>query len=205
MVPLTARSAVELPGIARSSPLETLLAQRRSLRAFAPAALTLPEVARLLWAAQGLTDPQGRRTAPSAGALYPLELSVAVGQVEGLPAGIYRYRPQGHALLKVADGDARARLAAAALAQECVAQGALVLAIAAIYARTLRKYGERGIRYVHLEAGHAAQNVCLQAVALGLGTVPIGAFDDHAVQHILGLPHEAVPLYLMPVGRPASA
>lgn len=205
MVPLTARSAVELPGIARGSPLEMLLAQRRSLRAFAPAALTLPEVARLLWAAQGLTDPQGRRTAPSAGALYPLELSVAVGQVEGLPAGIYRYRPQGHALLKVADGDARARLAAAALAQECVAQGALVLAIAAIYARTLRKYGERGIRYVHLEAGHAAQNVCLQAVALGLGTVPIGAFDDHAVQHILGLPHEAVPLYLMPVGRPASA
>ncbi len=198
-----AESLVALPA-ARDSLYEGLLARRRSLREFANSALTLQELARLLWAAQGVSQPRGLRTAPSAGALYPLELYAVVGQVEGLVAGVYHYRPDRHALCKRKDGDLRGALATAALGQRWVAEGAVVLAIAAVYRRTTRKYGERGIRYVHQESGHAAQNVCLQATVLGLGTVTVGAFDERAVQRVLMWPAEQVPLYLLPVGRPLA-
>jgi SagB-type dehydrogenase family enzyme len=166
--------------------------------------LTLASVGQLLWAAQGVTSSTGERTAPSAGALYPLEIFLAAGTVDGLAAGVYRYSPQDHALrLHLAD-DRRRELAAAALEQSAVEDASAVLVIAAVYARTARKYGTRAERYVHIEVGHAAQNVYLQAQALGLGTVIIGAFDDEAVGRVLELDPAEASLALMPVGTPSA-
>ena len=201
---LAVKDAGGLPQPRRSGPwsVEGALAERRSAREFTREPLTRAELAQLLWAAQGITGVEGLRTAPSAGALYPLEVYVAVGAVKDLPSGIYRYEPGQYALELVAGGDRRAELAAAALGQECVQDGAAVIALAAVYRRTTAKYGERGIRYAHMEAGHAAQNVWLQAVALGLGTVVVGAFDDRDVKKVLSLGAREEPLCLLPVGRP---
>jgi SagB-type dehydrogenase family enzyme len=181
--------------------LEQSLLNRRSIRDYTGQQLTLEEVSQLLWAAQGLTDPAGFRTAPSAGALYPLELYIVAGDVEDLTAGVYRYQPEGHQLVKTLDGDKRAELAQAALEQEWVKEGAVDFVFTAVYERTTGKYGERGIRYVHMEVGHAAQNLCLQATALGLGAVTIGAFYDDRVSQLLNLPADEEPLYVIPVGR----
>ena len=181
--------------------VEQTLLQRRSVRDYTGEPLSLQQVSQLLWAAQGITDRQGLRTAPSAGALYPLEIYLVVGDVENLVRGVYRYQPVGHALRRVLDGDLRAKLAAAALGQGCVKEGAINIVFTAVYERTTQRYGERGIRYVHMEVGHAAQNVYLQAVALHLGTVVIGAFHDDQVREILSLPQQEQPLYIMPVGR----
>jgi SagB-type dehydrogenase family enzyme len=163
--------------------------------------LTLQEVSQLLWAAQGITDPRGFRTAPSAGGLYPLEIYLVVGEVEILDRGVYRYRPQGHILVKVLDGDRRTGLAETALGQAWVREAAIDIVIVAVYERTAVKYGDRGIRYVHMEAGHAAQNLCLQATAIGLGTVTIGAFHDEQVKEVLRSLEDEQPLYVMPVGK----
>lgn len=184
--------------------LERALRLRRSVRDYAATALTLAEAAQLLWAAQGVTAGDGRRTAPSAGALYPLELYLVAGRVQGLEAGVYRYLSQGHRRTRLVAEDVRAELAAAALGQGCVATAPAVLVFAAVERRTTRKYGDRGHQYVRLEAGHAAQNAFLQAAALGLGAVMVGAFDDAAVRRLLRLPEEETPLYLMPIGRPAE-
>jgi SagB-type dehydrogenase family enzyme len=181
--------------------VEEALLERRSIRNYKNEALTLAEISQLLWAAQGITHPGGYRTAPSAGALYPLEVYVVAVNVEGLQAGIYKYRPQGHELKKVAEGDVRAELCAAALDQECIEDGAAVLVFAAVYERTTGKYGERGVRYVHMEVGHAAQNVYLQAVSQGLGTVVVGAFDDGGVEKLLQMQDDERALCIMPVGR----
>jgi len=181
--------------------IEETLRKRRSVREYADEALTLPEVAQLLWAAQGITSPGGKRTVPSAGALYPLEVYVVIGKVAGVTPGVYSYRPQSHKLAKVRDGEQRAALCQAALAQESVEQAAIDIVITAVYERTTITYGDRGLRYVHMEAGHAAQNVYLQAEALGLGTVVIGAFLDEPVKRVLGLPEDEEPLYIIPVGR----
>ncbi len=194
---------VKLPDLQslQLNPLEELLSRRRSVREYTTSPVTVAKLSRLLWAAQGITDEQGLRTAPSAGALYPLELYCAAGNVEGLNPGIYRYRLHGHKLEKFTEGDWRNRLAAVALNQECIAEGTMVLVFAAVYARTMRKYGERGIQYVHIEIGHAAQNVCLQATALGLATATIGAFDDENVKRVMHMRDEEAPLYIMPVGN----
>ena len=181
--------------------VETALSQRRSIRAYSGDKLTFEEVSQLLWSAQGITAPWGGRTAPSAGALYPLELYLVVGDVEGIDKGVYRYRPEEHELEKVTEGDIRAELADAALGQECVRDAAIDIVFTAVYERTTRKYGERGIRYAHMEAGHAAQNVYLQAVALDLGTVVIGAFNDSEVAKIVNVSEQGNPLYIMSVGR----
>jgi len=181
--------------------VETALLKRRSVRDYAGGALTLPEVSQLLWAAQGITHPRGLRTAPSAGATYPLETYLVVGDVTGLAAGVYRYKPHEHKLVKVLDGDLRVEPAAAALGQIWVREGAINIVLTAIYERTTRRYGDRGIRYVHMEVGHVGQNIHLQAVALNLGTVVIGAFDDDQVKTFLNLPLNEHPLYIMPVGR----
>jgi SagB-type dehydrogenase family enzyme len=181
--------------------LEETLRTRRSWREFKRAPLTLEEISQLLWAAQGLTHPEGMRTAPSAGALYPLEIYVVAGRVTGLDPGVYQYRPYGHKLKPVAEGDRRKDLARVALDQEAVGSAPAVVVFTAIYRRTTQKYGQRGIRYVHIEAGHAAQNVCLQATALGLGSVVIGAFEDSDVRGVLGISRQEQPLYLLPVGR----
>lgn len=176
--------------------LEQALMRRRSIREFTKDELTLAQISQLLWAVQGITDPAGLRTAPSAGALYPLEVYVATR------AGLDHYEPGGHRLVRVADRDVRTALAAAAH-QETVAGAPVVFVITALPARTAAKYGAaRATRYVTLEAGHAAQNLLLQAVTLGLGAVVVGAFDDDAVRQVLGTPREHLPLYLVPAGHP---
>jgi SagB-type dehydrogenase family enzyme len=181
--------------------IEQSLLNRRSIRSYTGEPLTLQEVSQLLWAAQGITDPRGFRTAPSAGALYPLELYLVAGDVEGLTLGVYRYEPEGHQLVKTMDGDRRAGLASAALEQDCVKEGAVAFVFTGVYERTTGKYGDRGIRYVHIEVGHAAQNLCLQATAIGLGAVTVGGFHDEQVTKLLNLPGNEQPLYIIPVGR----
>ena len=196
--PATRQDALVLPTprLNSSVSLETALATRRSVRSFADVALSWEEIGQLLWAAQGITSEWGARSAPSAGALYPLEVYVSTA------TGVYHYVPQGHQAVSTLDADMREDLWVAGLKQDAVRQAPAVFVIAAVYDRTSGKYGDRAARYVQLEAGHAAQNVLLQAVALGLGGVPIGAFDDAKVQAVLGLPEDQKPLYLIPVGYP---
>ena len=181
--------------------LEAALQARRSVRDFAASPIDLEALAQLSWAAQGVTSSEGFRTAPSAGALYPLELFVVAGNVPSLPAGIYRYKSKRHQLLPVVSGDRRQELATAALHQTWIADAPAVVVVAALFERTTGKYGERGIRYVHIEAGHAAENLCLQAVSLGVGTTVVGAFSDDSVKRVLDLADEE-PLLLIPVGKP---
>jgi SagB-type dehydrogenase family enzyme len=160
------------------------------------------EVAQLLWAAQGISSREGYRTAPSAGALYPLELHLVAGRVEGLPVGSYRYDPVRHALQVAMPVDIRQAIAKAALDQDWIAQAPVVIVISAVDARTTGKYGRRGVRYVHMEVGHASQNLLLQAVALGLAGAIVGAFDDERLKHLLRLPAEERPLAIVPLGHP---
>lgn len=194
--------ALPTPRYTSTTSVEEAMLKRRSVRDYRRAPLTLAEVSQLLWAAQGITDERGFRTAPSAGATYPLEVYLLVGQVEGLAPGVYRYVPQDLALTLVVEGDRRAALADASLSQAWVRDGAISLVFTAIYERTTDYYGYRGTMYVHMEVGHASQNVYLQAVALGLGTVAVGAFDEGKVKQVLALPERERPLYIMPVGRP---
>lgn len=181
--------------------IEEALLKRRSVREYASVPLTLDEVSQLLWAVQGITSEWGGRTAPSAGALYPLEVYVAVGNVENLAPGVYKYKPERHELVKVSGDDVREELAKATLGQTWVREGAIDIVIAGVYERTTKKYGDRGVRYVQMEAGHAAQNIYLQAAALELGMVTVGAFHDDRVRYIMGMPEDEVPLYVIPVGR----
>ncbi len=187
--------AAQLTG---SVSLEKALSARRSVRDYKDSALRLSEVAQLLWAAQGITADWGGRTAPSADATYPLEIYAVVGDVEGLKPGVYHYISGSHSLKKTVEGDLREQLSASALGQRCVAEAPVTVVVTAVFDRTTRRYGERGIRYVHMEVGHVGQNVCLQAKTLGLSTVMIGAFRDEAVKGVLKL--KEAPLYLIPVG-----
>lgn len=196
-------SAVPLPPPAENGgmALAEALARRRSRRRWSPEALRLAELGQLLWAAQGITSPAGLRSAPSAGALYPLEVDVAAARVDGLAAGLYRYLPRTHRLTRRDDADLRAELSRAAHGQEWIAQAAVVVVLSAVSRRTAGRYGARAERYVAIEVGHAAQNVYLQATALALGTVVVGAFDDARIAERLGLAAGEQPLALLPVGR----
>lgn len=183
--------------------VEEALAKRRSIRSYSPEPLSLSQLSQILWSAQGLT--RGRfRTAPSAGATYPLEIYVVIGEdgVIDLKAGIYHYEVQNHSLALRQEGDVREELCRAALNQDFIRQAPVSIIIAAIYRRTCDHYGRRGERYVHMEVGHVGQNIHLQAEALGLGTVAVGAFEDERVRKILGLEEEIKPLYIMPIGKP---
>ncbi|MDF1577292.1 MAG: SagB/ThcOx family dehydrogenase [Desulfobulbales bacterium] len=182
--------------------VESAITRRRSIRTYAEDSLVLPALAQLLWAGQGITGPGGRRAAPSAGALYPLELYLVAGSILDLEAGVYRYLVQQHGLVQVRSTDRRAGLAAAASGQKSVAAAPLCLIIGAVYQRTAGKYRTRARRYVQMEAGHAAQNILLQAAALQLGGVIIGAFDDRAVQLAARMAADHEPLVLIPIGRP---
>ncbi|MCX8041224.1 MAG: SagB/ThcOx family dehydrogenase [Thermodesulfobacteriaceae bacterium] len=179
--------------------LEEALSKRRSVREFATTPLTLQEVSQLLWAAQGITSPWGGRTAPSAGALYPLEIYLVAGQVKNLPSGIYKYQPKDHSLLRISEGDKREEVWKAALKQPWVKNAPVIFIFTAVYQRTTQKYGERGIRYVHIETGHAAQNLLLQAVALDLVGVPVGAFYDEVLKKTLNIKED--PLYIISIGK----
>jgi SagB-type dehydrogenase family enzyme len=179
--------------------LEEALAARRSIRRFRAGKLTRQQIAQLCWAAQGISEPRrGFRTSPSAGALYPLELYVVTAD------GVDHYLPGQHALQRHLGGDVRRKLQDAALGQRFVGEAPATFVIAAVVARTQRRYGRRAERYVHMEVGHAGQNLLLQATALGLGAVPVGAFRDEEVAKALSLPKDQDPLYLIPVGTPAE-
>ncbi len=172
------------------------LAARRSVRAFKPDVLTAQQIAQLCWAAQGVSDERrALRTAPSAGALYPLEVYVVTVD------GVDHYDPAVHTLARHVNGDLRTGLQTAALGQSCVGQAPATFVITAVVARTERKYGRRAERYVWIEAGHAGQNLLLQAAAMELGAVPVGAFDDAAVAKAISLPADHAPLYLIPLGH----
>ena len=198
-----AAESVQLPEPQYDSKIsiEKALYSRRSVREYEDKPLALNEISQLLWAAQGITGPLGFRTAPSAGALYPIEIYLIAGNVNKLPDGVYKYKPDSHALVKILQGDRRADLCAAALGQTCVKKSAAVIVIAAVYERTMKKYGQRGIRYVHIEVGHVSQNIYLQGMSLNLGTVIIGAFDDEKVKKVLHMHGAEQPLAIMPVGK----
>jgi len=202
-VPESKSEIIKLPAprYKSSVSVEEALLKRRSVRDYKNEPLTLADVSQLLWSAQGITDPRGLRTSPSAGALYPLEVYVVAGNVKDLPGGIYRYKPHKHELERVVAGDKRTELCNAALGQPYVRNAPAVIVFSAVYERVTVKYGERGIRYVHIEAGHAAQNAFLQAVSLNLGAVVIGAFHDEEVKKIIRAADREQPLYIMPVGK----
>ena len=173
--------------------LEEAILKRRSVRRFSDAPVSIEDLSQILWAAQGMTEER-YRTVPSAGALYPIELFVATKE------GVYRYVPDGHFLEEGVKKDVMGELSAAALGQKFIKEAPVVLVITAVFERVKSKYGERGTQYVFLEAGHVAQNVCLQAVALGLATVVTGAFYDSQVQDALEIPEDCEPLYVLPIG-----
>lgn len=177
--------------------LEEALEERRSKRSFTCRRLTWEQISQLLWAGQGIAGRR-YRNAPSAGALYPLEVYLVIAE------GVYRYKPESNELEQTLEGDVRSQLCRAALGEEAIREAPVSIVIAAVYQRTKHRYGDRAARYVHIEVGHAAQNVHLQAVALGLGSFPIGAFYDEQVQRALSLPRDQQPLYIIPVGYAAE-
>jgi len=175
--------------------LEETLAQRRSIREFFPNELSQQQLSQLLWAAQGITQPKwGFRTAPSAGAIYPLQLYVVKKD------GVWKYDPKNHSLTKTLDEDKRPSLCRASLGQKCIETAPVSVIVTGDFEKTEVKYGQRAFQYVHNEAGHAAENLLLQAVALDLGAVVIGAFWDNVAARTLDLPYEHIPIYIIPVG-----
>ncbi len=190
--------------------VEKALKERRSVRKFADKPITLADVSQLLWAAYGVTMSKpgmpdflrgGLKTAPSAGARYPLELYLVACNVTGLPAGIYRYDPANHNLVKLAAGDFRDSLAEACLDQNWLKRAAVSIVYSAVYSRTTGKYGDRGReRYVCMDLGHSGENVYLQSVAIDMGTCAIGAFTDSMLKKLIMMTAEEEPLYVMPVG-----
>ncbi len=188
--------------------LEECLARRRSLRYFADKPLELAQISRILWAAQGITDARrDYRTAPSAGATYPIEIYLIAGKggVEGLGEGLFKYIPAHHSIKFVRSGEFRDELARNALNQRFIYSSPASLVLCGIYERTAWHYGKRARRFVHMEIGHAAQNIYLQSAALGLGTVAVGSFNDEMVGKLLGLEKDENPLYIMPLGTPARS
>ena len=179
--------------------VEEALKRRRSIRKYKNSPLTLKEISQILWACDGKISDEGRRTSPSAGATYPLEIYVIVGNVEGLKPGIYHYNISNHSLQLIQEGDFREKICESAWGQNMILEAPATIVISGIFERTTSRYGERGKRYVFMEVGHCGQNIHLQAESLGLGTVMIGAFQDSKIQKILGIKEDI--FYLCPVGR----
>jgi SagB-type dehydrogenase family enzyme len=190
--------------------VEESLSKRRSHRSFIDEKISAEDISQILWAAYGITKPLperpgmkgGLRTAPSAGATYPLQLYVLIGKVSGIEPGVYKYVPQGHRIIRVIDRDVKASLASAALGQEMIKIAPACLFYSADFSITTGRYGDRGReRYVCMDLGHSAENVYLQAEALHLGTCAVGAFNDAEVRAVMQLPANEEPLYIMPIGR----
>ena len=179
--------------------LEETLSKRKSVREYTREPLNKKEISQLLWAAQGITHEGWKRTAPSAGATYPLEIYLVVNRAEGLEPGLYHYLPSEHTLELKKSGKFGKKLAEAALNQEMIEKAPLDIVITALYQRTTSRYGDRGRRYIYMEVGHVGQNIYLQAEALGLGTVVVGAFRDDRVKKLLGIDEKV--FYIMPVGK----
>jgi len=189
-------SVIELPEprLKGDVSLEEAIQKRRSVRSYSNRPLTTEEISQLLWATQGITDPRGLRAAPSAGALYPLEIYLVSRK------GLFHYIADGHKLELLLNKDLRAKLAKASWGQGFVAEAPIDIVICAVYERITVRYGDRGARYVDIEVGHAAENLHLQAVAMGMDSVPVGAFNDKDVAKLLNLPDKVKPLYIIPVG-----
>ncbi|MGD0915193.1 MAG: SagB/ThcOx family dehydrogenase [Thermodesulfobacteriota bacterium] len=183
--------------------LEKAIKGRRTVRDFNERSLSLNHLSQLLWAAQGITNPkEGKRAAPSGGALYPLDIYLIVGGngVEGMESGIFHYLPEKHSISLLSKGDRREEIASASLWQMWMARAPVIFIITADYRRITGKYGERGIRYALMEVGHVGQNLFLQAEALGLGAGIVGAFNDADVSKVMGGAPQHEPLLIMPVG-----
>ncbi|HUT86298.1 MAG TPA: SagB/ThcOx family dehydrogenase [Elusimicrobiales bacterium] len=187
------------PSYSGKTSIEQALLQRRSVRSYANKPLTLKEISQLLWATQGITNKSGFRTAPSAGANYPLELYAIIQNADGVSRGIYKYIPQGHKLKKVRETD-KIDFENMSL-QSWISKSPVIFAITAIYERITKRYGERAAKYVHMEAGHAAQNLQLQGISLNIGSCVVGAFSDDEISKMLGLSKTEKPLYLIPTGK----
>lgn len=185
--------------------VEQAIGQRRTIRAFSPQPLRMDQLSQLLWAAQGVTVSGGlKRAAPSAGALYPMGVYAVTGpdSAAGMEGGVYRFEPRDHALSPVNQRDTRDAVARACLSQMWMATAPLYLVITAEYGRITGKYGNRGIRYAMIEAGHIAQNIFLQTEALGLKAGIVGAYLDEKLIEIMNLPRIHEPLLIMPIGYP---
>jgi len=199
-----------VPSFESNVSVEQALLNRRSRRDFKSDPISMNDVSQILWAAYGINQSKkfslfrsGRRlkTAPSAGARYPLELYLVAGKVNDLPPGLFKYLPSDHCIRQISDKDLRGELYAAARHQDMILKAPASLVYTAIFKRMTSKYGERGrIRYVPMDVGHSAQNVYLQVTAMNLGTCAVGAFDDEQVSIVLDLPPEEEPLYIIPVG-----
>ncbi|MFQ6108499.1 MAG: SagB/ThcOx family dehydrogenase [Candidatus Aminicenantales bacterium] len=173
--------------------LEECILERKSVRSFEDRDLEKEKISQILWAGQGQTN--GKKTVPSAGATYPLELYAVLKR-----KGVFHYQPEKNILECVREGDFGRELAEASLYQMFIHQASLNVIICADFERTCQHYGRRGERYVYIEIGHCAQNIHLEAVALGLASVPVGAFYDEEVKRILNLPQNIDPVYIIPVG-----
>jgi SagB-type dehydrogenase family enzyme len=189
-------SPLPVPRVTGEMPLETAIHRRRSVREFGSEPVGKNALSQLLWAAQGITDERGYRAAPSAGALYPLETYVLTAE------GLDHYQVDSHALVRVGGQDLRPAVRAAAFDQACITSAPAVFLFTAVYERTCAEYGGRGRMFVHMDVGHAAQNLLLQAEALGLAGVPVAALDPEELSRILALPEDEEPVYLVPIGRP---
>jgi SagB-type dehydrogenase family enzyme len=206
-------SLVDLPkpSLSGDVSVEEALQNRRSVRVYQDSPLTLAEISQLLWAAYGVTQPMedapdflrgGLRTAPSAGALYPLEIYLVARRVTDIHPGIYRYRSETHQMVSLTDQDRWEGLSSAGLNQSHFETAAAAIVYSAVFERTTRKYGNRGReRYVCMDLGHSAQNVYLQACSLNIGTCAVGAFDDRTLKQVIGMTEAEEPLYIMPLGK----
>lgn len=191
------------PETAGAMPVEQAIKQRRTIRSFSRRTIPLEALSQLLWAAQGITEDRGfKRAAPSAGALYPMDVYAIVGQdsVSRMDAGLYHYQAGGHELAAVVTQDLREKIARASLSQMWMARAPVSLAITAEYRRITGKYADRGVRYALIEAGHIAQNLFLQAESLGLKAGIVGAFHDNELAATLHLPRNHEVLLVMPIG-----
>ncbi len=190
------------PKYSSNTSIEESMLKRRSVRNFSKEALTIPEVAQLLWAAQGITNKSmGLRTVPSAGATFPLEVYLFAFNVKDLSEGMYKYNSYNHTLKLIDEGDKRFEISNAALRQESIEKSSAIILLTAVYERTSIRYGHRAERYVNMEIGHAGQNIYLQAVSLEIGTVMIGAFNDDVMKKVLSLPENEHPLAIYPLGK----
>ena len=195
---------IQLPTLKLQSEtsVEEALHKRRSIRNYTKEPISLDEVSQILWAAQGITEKSyGLKTAPSAGALYPLEVYMVAANVKDISEGIYKYNPRNHNMKKIEDGDKRMEISNASLRQDAIEGCSALVIITAIYERTSVKYGDRAERYVQMEVGHVGQNIYLQAVSLRIGTVMIGAFQDEALKKVLKIPANEFPLAIYPLGK----
>jgi len=197
--PMSRSISLPEPAKTGSMSLEEALSLRRSRRYLTPGLITLQQVSQILWAAQGITAKGKYRTAPSAGALYPIEIYLAAENVGDLEPGLYHYVPQSHSLSQCLKGSLAKKVTQAALGQGSVTRASAIVIITAVMERTSQKYGERTERYVAEEVGAIAQNIYLQVESLGLATVLIGAFVDEKVQSALEI--KEMPLAIMPIGR----